>query len=670
MKNRSKSKNHRFSSTPNNISQNKVKQGNILDNLGDNQDSLNTNTTVSTIKNNKAELKANSKAQYLKNLNQEQLTPSGFKKWLPMLVISLALAIIVIDGTILNVSQKAVINELSTDIKTIQFTFTSYSLVIAALTIFGGRLGDLFGRLKMFRIGAILFALGSLLTAVAPNVGILIIGWSLIEGIGAALMSPAASALIVSNYSGKDRGTAFAIFGATAGAAAAIGPIFGGFLAKYGQEISNFLSKAFSSIPVISTYFQTFGGWRWAFGINVFIVFGLLYGSRIIKDFTQDTQVNYIVKKPVYLDLPGVLLSSLGLTSIVYGFIESSTYGFFAAKKNFEIFGNSFNLGGISISFYTILLGLGLLVLFSKWEKSVISKGLDPLVNLDIFKIRNFSYGIFTLTSVFAGFTGIITYGLIFYYLTVFKYDSLQAGLALIPFSITTIIMAPLSAKLVNKYGAKPIIQSGLVLLIIGSVMFYLGFSKDATILNFIPGSLVFGSGFGLLVAQINNVILSSVDNNLAGVASGINGTVREIGKTLGIAIIGAAFISTLGSTLKTNLESNQTIRQEAKTAIIKSIDSGEVNVGTKSSQTDQELLTDAYKNNILPSINSLNNNNEIRLSIEKEFIKGYRETENLISTEVNNSITESSKQSIIFTGMFCLLALLFSIGIKNTKKV
>lgn len=602
----------------------------------------------------------------MSKIPENQVSQSKFQKWLPMFIIALSLAIIVIDGTVLNVSQKSIINDLGTDLKTIQWAFTSYSLVIAALTIFGGRLGDLFGRKKMFRLGAVLFAVGSFLTTISPNVGILLLGWSLIEGVGAALMTPAASALLVSNYEGRDRGTAFAIFGATAGGASAFGPIIGGFLAKYGANISEFLANIFKFNPTISNYFNHFSGWRWAFGINVIIVLFLLIGSRVIKDFHIKSN------EKVNLDLPGVILSSVGLTSIVYGIIESSTYGWFGAKKAFEIFGHTYNLLGLSITPYLIVLGILLLIAFVFWELQVEKSGKEPMIRVEIFKNPTFSFGIATQTTLFSGFTGIITYGVVFFYLTVIQLDSLGAGLALIPLSIMTFMMAPLSAKFSPRFGSKNIVQCGILLTLVGTALMYTEFKPDATVWTFVPSLLLFGTGFGLMIAQINNLVLSSVDVSLAGVASGINGTIREVGRSFGVALIGAAFISTLGSSLKENLNNNKNIGVQAKNVIIKSIDDGEVNAGTTTAKSDQEVVDEPNNKNAIKGIvESAKTQRKIisEQNAQAIFLKSYRKTELEISNEVKKSITDGSKVAIMYTGVFILLSFLMSFGLPNPKK-
>src|SRR4051812_41539727 len=189
-------------------------------------------------------------------IEEEQITAStldSIKKWGSLLVLSLALAIIVIDTTLLNVSLSTIIRELKTDIQSMQWVISAYSLTLAALTITGGRLGDLLGRKRMFIVGAIFFAAGSYLASISHSVGMLVWGESIIEGIGAALMMPATSSLIVSNYKGHDRAIAFGVWGGIAAAALAIGPILGGYL---------------------TTHFS----WRWGFRINLFVVVALLIG--------------------------------------------------------------------------------------------------------------------------------------------------------------------------------------------------------------------------------------------------------------------------------------------------------------------------------------------------------------------------------------------------------
>lgn len=523
----------------------------------------------------------------------------NFKKWGSLIILALAVAIVVIDGTVLNVSISSIVKDLNTDLKSIQWAITSYSLVLAALTIFGGKLGDIFGRKRMFVTGALIFGVGSLVTALSPNINILILGWSLIEGIGAALMIPASSALIVSNYEGKDRSLAFGIYGATAGIGAAVGPILGGFL-----------TSTFS--------------WRWAFGINLFVVLALVLGSKIVKNYA-------VPRKKVNLDYFGVVLSSLGLASLTYGIIESSTYGWIESKKAFEFIGNISNLGGFSISFYTILLGLILITGFVFWEIYLENvKKLEPLISMKIFLNRQFSFGIAVITLLFAGFTGILTFGVVLFYQYVLNLSALESGIGLVPLSLGSFIMAPLSAKIAEKISAKITVQIGLFIAILGSIVLYNSLTLDANRITLIPALAIFGVGFGLIVAQITNIILSAVPNSQAGQASGINGTIREVGRTVGTALIGAVFIATFTSSVTNNISSSQNIPNAVKSSIVSTFNSGETNL-------------------------SSSNTNQPKYKFDEE-----------IKRDVNQAIVEGSKDSIKYTGFFILLCLLVSFGLPN----
>ncbi len=172
-------------------------------------------------------------------------TPTSFfKKWGPLGVLSLALAIVVIDTTLLNVSLKTIIQDLHTDIQSMQWVITAYALMLAAFTILGGKLGDMFGRKRMFVLGAVIFAVGSFVASISPNVGILILGESIIEGIGAALMLPATSSLLISTFHGRERATAFGVWGGVAAAASAVGPILGGYLQSSGPAAFKYRAAA------------------------------------------------------------------------------------------------------------------------------------------------------------------------------------------------------------------------------------------------------------------------------------------------------------------------------------------------------------------------------------------------------------------------------------------
>src|SRR5438105_8328216 len=209
----------------------------------------------------------------------EQPHKPTLRKWGNLMMLSLALAIIIVDSTLLNVSLSTLVRELHTNLQSLQWVISAYALMLAALTVTGGRMGHLFGRKRMFKLGAVIFVLGAVVASISHSVAVLLLGESIIEGIGAALMMPATASLLVAKYRGHERAIAFGIWGGVAAAASAIGPILGGFL---------------------TTHYS----WRWGFRINVVVCAVLLIGSKVVGD-NQERQWKYI-------DCLGVLLSSLG----------------------------------------------------------------------------------------------------------------------------------------------------------------------------------------------------------------------------------------------------------------------------------------------------------------------------------------------------------------------
>lgn len=478
---------------------------------------------------------------------KEKLSQSKLlRKWAPLIVLSSALMIIIIDTTVLNVSIRNMITDLKTTVQGIQWVISAYSLTIAALTVTGGRLGDLFGRKKMFQIGAILFAIGSIVTSIAPNIGWVIIGNAIIEGIGAALMMPATAALLVNNYQGKDRAMAFAIWGAVAASAAAIGPILGGWL---------------------TTYYS----WRWAFRINILVVIALLIGSRYVKEAVTK------IEKPT-LDFGGMLLSSLSLVSIVYGLIESSNYGWLFSKAPFSIFGHSATPFGLSISIITIIFGLILLIVFAYYEKRYEDSGHTPLVSLALFANKQFSAGTITTTLMAMGQTGLI-FAIPIFYQSVLGLDALETGIGLIPMSIAIMISAPFALKLTKWLTPKRIIQLGFIVSCLGLLILIMTLDAVSSRLVLAPGLFIYGIGLGLGFSQLNNLTLSAVSVEQSGEASGVSNTLRQVGSSFGSAIIGAALIASLTSNIISGIEVSKVIPESAKQSIVEQIQAAGSNI-------------------------------------------------------------------------------------------
>jgi EmrB/QacA subfamily drug resistance transporter len=463
---------------------------------------------------------------------------SRIKKWAPLLVMSLALAVIILDTTILNVTLRTIISDLDTTIQKIQWVITAYSLILAAFTITGGRLGDLYGRKKMFITGAVIFALGSFITSIAHSVGVLIIGEAIIEGIGAALMMPATVSLLRSCYKGRDLALAFGIWGGIASASAALGPVIGGWL---------------------STNYS----WRWAFRVNIFVVILLIAGSYLLTESKDN-------RKPE-LDVVGVILSALGLLSIVFGFIEASTYGWLKTKEVFMIFGHALHLGSLSVTPLFIILGIIILGFFALWEKRREANGHTPLVSLSLFSNREF-----IIAALVTGFLFLCQMGVSFsvpiYFQSVLGLDPLHTGLALIPMSIVILVAAPLSAWLVKFISPKHIIQIGVIILMLGFFVMEQSLHLGATQWSLAPGFMLFGFGMGLMMGQTNTLALSAVPVEAAGEAAGVNNTFRQVGGSLGSAVIGSIMLSVIATQLVSGVNASPVIPQAQKSIIAEAV--------------------------------------------------------------------------------------------------
>jgi len=434
------------------------------------------------------------------------------------MVLSLALAIIIIDSTLLNVSLSTLIHDLNTTLQRLQWVISAYSLMLAALTVTGGRMGDLFGRKRMFMLGAVVFVAGAFVASISHSFFTLLLGESIIEGIGAALMMPATASLLVQKYHGHDRAVAFGIWGGVAAAASAIGPILGGFL---------------------TTHYS----WRWGFRINIFVCALLLVGSRLVEDKQE--------RERARIDWIGVLLSATGLFCVVFGIIESE-------RREMRL-----------LSFAAFAVGAVIVAAFCFWEWRVEKGGGQPILSMRLFQNREFVAGASVTGVMMLAQNGVI-FSLPVFLQSVRQLDALHTGLTLLPMSLMLLIVSPLAAKLTKRINHKRLVQTGLVLNIIAIIVLRFTISNDVKLLWLAPGLALYGIGMGLVLSQINNLTLSAIPVRQAGEGSGVTNTFRQIGISLGIAIIGAVLISTILVRLDGAVASSPDIPQQSKTAITK----------------------------------------------------------------------------------------------------
>jgi EmrB/QacA subfamily drug resistance transporter len=426
------------------------------------------------------------------------------KRWIGLIVLSMALFIIVLDNTILNVAVPTIVEEFHTSVSSLQWVISGYALVFAALLISFGRLGDIFGRRKLFFIGAGLFAVGSLVASVSHSVPQLFIGEALLEGLGAAAMLPATLSIISATFVGKQRAGAFAVWGAVAGGAGALGPWLGGIL-------------------------TTDYSWRWAFRINVVIApLVILAGLAFVRE-SKDERAKGV-------DLPGVAVVTLGLLGVVFGIIEASRYGWWAPISDTRLL-------GLSPVPWSILVGALVLVLFMFVELRRAEAGKAVVFDFSDLVHPGFRYGLVN--------TGVVAMGEFgaFFVLPIFlqaglHLTAIRAGTWLLPAGLSVFIGGAIGGSLARRYGPKYVITAGLALEAIGIALYAIVFAPDTTFWQLFPGLIAHGIGIGFATSQLTSVVLSDIPPPKAGSASGAAGMIRQVGTSFGIAVIGAIFSS------------------------------------------------------------------------------------------------------------------------------
>jgi MFS family permease len=446
---------------------------------------------------------------------------------LPIAILGSAQFVMVLDSSVMNVSISQIVADLDTTIQGVQLAITAYTLVMAALMLAGAKLGDILGRDKTFAIGLAVYGLGSLTTALSPNLAILLIGWSLVEGLGAALVMPAIVSLVAATYSGKQRALAFGIVGGVAGAAIAAGPLIGGWVTT---ELS----------------------WRYVFAGETVIVAAILLVRRRLRRAPP-------VDQPPRLDVVGVALSATGLGLVVFGILKSSQWGLVEPRGALTIGGREITPFGFSVVPFFILAGLGCLAEFAMWEDRREREGRDTLLDRSLLRIEPLRAGLETLMMQQLILLGIF-FVLPVYLQVVLGLDAFETGKRLFPMSVTMFLAAMAGPKLAAGLAPKRVAQAGLLALTAASVFLLGTIDVELNDVGFAVALAVFGVGAGLLLSQLGNVIMSSVDPAKINEAGGLQGTAQNLGASLGTALIGSVLIAALTSGFIERVEQNPAV--------------------------------------------------------------------------------------------------------------
>jgi EmrB/QacA subfamily drug resistance transporter len=469
-------------------------------------------------------------------------SPPERSGWLPLAVLAAAQFVMVLDSSVMNVSISQIVADLDTTIQGVQLAITAYTLVMAALMLAGAKLGDILGRQRTFAIGLTIYGLGSLTTALSPSLAVLLVGWSLVEGLGAVLVIPAIVSLVAATYTGRQRATAFGVIGGVAGAAVAVGPLIGGWVTT---ELS----------------------WRYVFAGEVVIVAVIL----LLRGRLGDAPA---VEHPPRLDLVGVALSAAGLGLAVFGILKSSEWGLVEPRGALTIGGTEITPFGFSVVPFFILAGCGCLAAFALWEQRRDRQGRDALLDRSLLRIAPLRAGLTTLMM-----QQLILLGTFFvmpvYLQVVLGLDAFDTGKRLFPMSVAMFVAAMAGPRLAAGFAPKRVAQAGLVALVIAAVLLLATIDVQLDETEFAVALVIFGIGAGLLLSQLSNVIMSSVDPGKTNEAGGLQGTAQNLGASLGTALIGAVLIGALISGFVSRVEQNPKIEPDVRDRVSQAVEKG-----------------------------------------------------------------------------------------------
>jgi EmrB/QacA subfamily drug resistance transporter len=445
-------------------------------------------------------------------------------RWIGLLFISMAISLVIIDGTIVNTIFPEIIKELSLSSTEVQWVQESYVLVFASTLLIWGSLADRVGRRRLLVIGILIFIASSVWAGSADGASSLILA-RIVQGFGGAMVLPTTLSLVNATFQGRERGIAFAVWGSTIGGMVAVGPVLGGWLA---------------------TDFT----WRWAFLINVPLGVLIVVGLAL---FVIESKAPGEKKS---LDWIGAALSVLFFGPLVFGLIEGRVYGWWSVNEK-----NAFSLGGFSwpsegLSVIPVALTLAVVagVLFVLWEIRRQRKDLGVLLDLNLFRIASFRNGSLAALIISMGEFGLI-FAIPLWLQNVMGMTPIGAGLVLLFLAGGAFVASGIGGALSGKLPPARAVQIGVLLEIVGIVGFGLVASTDTGWVAIAPFLFIYGVGVGLATAQLTGVIMVDVPMEKTGQGSGSQSTVRQIGSALGIAVIGTMLFAGTGTSLENRLD-------------------------------------------------------------------------------------------------------------------
>jgi EmrB/QacA subfamily drug resistance transporter len=407
------------------------------------------------------------------------------RKWWTLGAVAFGLFMIMLDNTVVNVALPAIQEDLAADLSELEWIVTGYALTFAALMLTGGKLADLLGRRLIFVVGLAIFTASSLACGLAGS-GEVLIAARIVQGAGAALMNPATLSIISATFPPQQRGMAIGIWAGVSALALAIGPLVGGLLTEHAS-------------------------WHWIFFINVPIGVLAIVASYLLIDESRD------MTEEQRLDLPGLVTSGVGLFSLTYGLIEGNTYGWTSAR--------------IVVAFVVGVVALVGFVLLERHQRR-------PMLDLSLFRNRTFAGANAVMLLVALAMFGVFFF-VSLYMQNILGYSAVQAGAAFLPMTVLIVLIAPLAGKTSDRFGSRWLMGTGMTLL--AAQLFY--FSRlglHETYWSILPAMLIGGVGMALVMTPSAAAAMSGVPVDKAGVGSAVLNSARQVGGSVGIALIGA----------------------------------------------------------------------------------------------------------------------------------
>jgi EmrB/QacA subfamily drug resistance transporter len=430
-----------------------------------------------------------------------------------------------LDISVMNVAIATVAKDVGTTVTGIQLAITLYTLVMAMFMVTGGKIGSMIGRRRAFAIGCVIYGLGSLITALAPNLPVLILGWSVLEGIGAALIMPAIVALVAGNFPPEGRPRAYGLVMGAGAVAVAVGPLIGG---------------------VATTYFS----WRWVFAGEVVVAAGILLLARRISDAPPEARVRF--------DLIGAVLAAVGLGLAVLGVLRSSEWGWVAPKPGAP------SAFGLSLTVWFVLGGLVIMWIFFEREARLAEKGGEPLVKPSLFSNRQMTGGLLMFFILYLAQAGLF-FTIPLYLSVSLGLTALETGARILPLSITLLIAAVGIPRFFPNASPRRVVRLGLLAMFFGIVILLAGMDVNADAKIVTVPLLLAGLGIGALASQLGAVTVSAVPDELSPEVGGLQNTATNLGAAIGTALAGSILITALTASFLQGVEQNPAIPAQVK---------------------------------------------------------------------------------------------------------